>query len=66
MATSFLQLPGEVCVLATAGAGVRRPVHRLQHPHEVGTGYFDQVAQMISSCAASTLALTESTQTQQF
>ena len=38
----------------------------IRHQHEVGTGYFDQVAQVISSGAATTLALNESTETQQF
>ncbi len=37
-----------------------------RHQREVGTGYFDQVAQVISSGTASTLALGESTETQQF
>jgi len=37
-----------------------------RHQREVGTGYFDQVAQVISSGAASTLALKESTETHQF
>ena len=37
-----------------------------RHQREVGTGYFDDVAQVISSGAASTLALHESTEAQQF
>lgn len=37
-----------------------------RHQREVGTGYFDQVAQVISGGLASTLALTESTEAQQF
>jgi len=37
-----------------------------RHQREVGTGYFDLVAQVISGGAASTLALSESTETQQF
>ena len=37
-----------------------------RHQREVGTAYFDDVAQVISSGAASTLALHESTETQQF
>jgi isocitrate lyase len=37
-----------------------------RHQREVGTAYFDDVAQVISSGAASTLALNESTETQQF
>jgi isocitrate lyase len=37
-----------------------------KHQREVGTGYFDQVAQVISGGTASTLALRESTEAQQF
>jgi len=37
-----------------------------RHQHEVGTGYFDQVAQVLSGGTASTLALEESTETAQF
>ena len=37
-----------------------------RHQREVGTGYFDQVAQVISGGVSSTLALRESTETQQF
>jgi isocitrate lyase len=37
-----------------------------RHQREVGTGYFDQVAQVISGGLASTLALAESTETAQF
>ena len=37
-----------------------------KHQREVGTGYFDQVAQVISSGTASTIALRESTEAQQF
>jgi len=37
-----------------------------RHQREVGTGYFDDVAQVISSGLASTLALHDSTETQQF
>jgi isocitrate lyase len=37
-----------------------------RHQREVGTGYFDRVAEVISGGAASTLALTESTETAQF
>ncbi len=37
-----------------------------RHQREVGTGYFDQVAQVISCGTASTLALTESTEAKQF
>jgi isocitrate lyase len=37
-----------------------------RHQREVGTGYFDQVAQVISGGMASTLALNESTEAKQF
>ncbi|HKE01972.1 MAG TPA: isocitrate lyase [Planctomycetota bacterium] len=37
-----------------------------KHQREVGTGYFDQVAQVISGGEASTLALKESTEAHQF
>jgi isocitrate lyase len=37
-----------------------------RHQREVGTGYFDQVAEVISAGQASTLALEESTEAQQF
>ncbi len=37
-----------------------------RHQREVGTGYFDAVAQVISGGAASTLALAESTEAHQF
>jgi isocitrate lyase len=37
-----------------------------RHQREVGTGYFDQVAQVITGGLASTLALNESTEAQQF
>jgi isocitrate lyase len=37
-----------------------------RHQREVGTGYFDQVAQVISCGTASTLALNESTEAKQF
>jgi isocitrate lyase len=37
-----------------------------RHQREVGTGYFDEVAQVISSGTASTLALHESTEEAQF
>ena len=37
-----------------------------RHQREVGTGYFDQVAEVISGGQASTLALTESTEAHQF
>jgi isocitrate lyase len=37
-----------------------------RHQREVGTGYFDQVAEVISGGRASTLALEESTEAHQF
>jgi len=37
-----------------------------KHQREVGTGYFDEVAQVISGGTASTLALEESTEAEQF
>ena len=37
-----------------------------KHQHEVGTGYFDDVAQVISGGASSTVALPGSTEQQQF
>jgi isocitrate lyase len=37
-----------------------------RHQREVGTGYFDTVAQVVSGGLASTLALAESTETAQF
>jgi len=37
-----------------------------KHQREVGTGYFDEVAQVIAGGAASTLALNESTEAEQF
>ena len=37
-----------------------------RHQREVGTGYFDQVAEVISGGTASTLALEESTEAHQF
>lgn len=37
-----------------------------RHQREVGTGYFDAVAQVVSGGTASTLALTESTEAAQF
>jgi isocitrate lyase len=38
----------------------------MRHQREVGTGYYDEVAQVISSGTTSTRALDESTETQQF
>ena len=38
----------------------------IRHQREVGTGYFDEVAQVLSGGLASTLALAESTEAAQF
>ncbi len=38
----------------------------VRHQQEVGTGYFDQVSQVLSRGCSSTLALSESTETEQF
>jgi isocitrate lyase len=37
-----------------------------RHQREVGTGYFDEVAQVISGGSSCTLALNESTEAHQF
>ncbi len=37
-----------------------------RHQREVGTGYFDQVTQVVSGGLASTLALVDSTEAEQF
>ena len=37
-----------------------------RHQREVGTGYFDQVAMAVSGGSASTVALKESTESDQF
>ena len=37
-----------------------------RHQREVGTGYFDQVAEVISGGKAATLALEDSTESHQF
>ena len=38
----------------------------VRHQREVGTGYFDEVARLITDGSASTLAMEESTETHQF
>ncbi len=56
-------------VLRAAAARVRRGgagYTATRHQREVGTGYFDQVAQVVSGGLASTLALAESTEAAQF
>ena len=45
---------------------VSRGYSAVKHQREVGTGYFDAVAQVITSGSASTLALSESTENAQF
>jgi len=47
-------------------ADVAQGYTAVRHQHEVGTGYFDQVSQVLSSGHASTLALQGSTETAQF
>lgn len=47
-------------------AAQERGYNAVRHQHEVGTAYFDQVAQVISGDTASTLAMTGSTEVQQF
>ena len=37
-----------------------------RHQHEVGTGYFDEVKSVVFGGAASTLAMEDSTESQQF
>ena len=37
-----------------------------KHQHEVGTGYFDEVAKVISAGQSSTIALEDSTEAAQF
>jgi isocitrate/methylisocitrate lyase len=47
-------------------AGERYGYSATKHQREVGTGYFDEVAQVIAGGAASTTALTGSTEAEQF
>ena len=47
-------------------AAVKSGYTAVKHQHEVGTGYFDEVASVISAGKASTLALKESTEAHQF
>src|SRR5579863_296914 len=47
-------------------AGEQRGYTATKHQHEVGTGYFDAVANTISGGKSSTLALAGSTETEQF
>ncbi len=50
------------CEFADASAGYTA----VRHQHEVGTGYFDEVAKLIGGGTSSTLALEASTETAQF
>jgi isocitrate lyase len=55
------------CKLQQAEFGAEsRGYTATRHQREVGTGYFDDVAQVIASGAASTLALNDSTENEQF
>ncbi len=47
-------------------AAERNGYSATKHQREVGTGYFDEVAQVISGGTSSTVALKESTETEQF
>jgi isocitrate lyase len=47
-------------------AAAERGFTAVRHQREVGTGYFDAVANAISAGQASTVALSESTETAQF
>jgi isocitrate lyase len=47
-------------------AGEHEGYTATKHQREVGTGYFDEVAQVISGGMSSTVALRESTETEQF
>jgi len=47
-------------------AAVPQGYTAVKHQHEVGTGYFDEVAQVISGGLSSTLALHDSTESHQF
>jgi isocitrate lyase len=47
-------------------AAERHGYSATRHQREVGTGYFDHVAEVISGGDASTLALDDSTEAQQF
>ena len=47
-------------------ASEQRGYTATRHQREVGTGYFDEVAQVIAGGTASTLALAESTEKAQF
>ena len=64
-----VQGPRHGGVQRAAAGGVRRRGHgysATRHQREVGTGYFDQVAEVISGGRSTTLALEESTEAHQF
>jgi len=55
------------CELQQAEFGAEKDGYSAtKHQREVGTGYFDKVTEVISGGSTSTLALTESTESQQF
>ena len=55
------------CELQQAEFGAEKDGYSAtKHQREVGTGYFDRVTEVISGGSTSTLALTESTESQQF
>jgi len=58
--TAYVRLQEHEFVLEEQGYTATR------HQHEVGTGYFDRVSQVVSHGAASTLALVGSTEAEQF
>jgi len=58
--TAYTELQQEEFAAEASGYTATR------HQHEVGTGYFDLVAQVVSGGTASTLALEESTEAAQF
>ena len=56
---AYVEVQEREFALGDAGHGTR-------HQREVGAGYFDQVVQAVSGGLSSTLALTGSTEEQQF
>jgi hypothetical protein len=54
------------CGTATPDLDEARGYTATRHQHEVGTGYFDEVAQVIAGAAASTTALAGSAEAAQF
>jgi isocitrate lyase len=59
-------MTGYVALQEKEFADAKRGFTATKHQREVGTGYFDQVAQAISSGKSSTTALTGSTEEEQF